>query len=366
MQTEDVFIDRGTLRMPDAPGFVAWICDHLAKEGTQVVVDAQTGAATVVLDVAGRITLQAAVQEVQCRTDAVSERMAVLVRMSLAEHAQEYLGLAGYPASMLDTVWETVVTDTKLAPTCQCVPVSAVTEITPAMRRIRLQIPDMQPFLVDGLHVRLLIPDTPEPVWPVMGDNGRLVWAEGSRKLPRRTYTIRAIDAAAGQMDIDMLLHDAPSGDNAGDAPAARWAAAVQPGDRIGIMGPATGIIPRAPAMVLVADACALPAVARILAAMSAQDSAQVLCWVQSPAEMQALPSPGQVDVHWVYGGVPGQSAEHITGILAWLDAMDWEQQHEALVWMAGGHTMAQALRQWASQALSAHQGKRTISTYWR
>src|SRR3712207_4450326 len=50
-----------------------------------------------------------------------------------------------------------------------------------------------------------------------------------------RTYTVRAARPERAELDVDVVLHGVEDG-HAG--PAARWAAAAVPGDRITLLGP--------------------------------------------------------------------------------------------------------------------------------
>jgi NADPH-dependent ferric siderophore reductase len=53
---------------------------------------------------------------------------------------------------------------------------------------------------------------------------------EADQGTTNRRYTIRAVDAPAGTVTVDMVVH--------GDGPGARWAAAAAPGDTLDAIGP--------------------------------------------------------------------------------------------------------------------------------
>lgn len=126
---------------------------------------------------------------------------------------------------------------------------------------------------------------------------------------PMRTYTIRALRPALGELDVDFVLH--------GDAgPASRWAARAQPGDRLQIWGPAVGgdasgggceWHPPASArhVLIVADETALPAAAAILERVAAlANPPRVSALIEIPlAADAAYPAlhPGALrDVQWL------------------------------------------------------------------
>ena len=81
----------------------------------------------------------------------------------------------------------------------------------------------MTPLAADGLHVRLLLPQTNTTVqWPQLNAQGRLQWDAGQTPLPQRIYTIRQYDTRAQWVDIDIVRHDH-------DAPGAQWLAQAAP-----------------------------------------------------------------------------------------------------------------------------------------
>ena len=88
-----------------------------------------------------------------------------------------------------------------------------------------------------------------------------------------RTYTVRAVRPERAELDVDVVLHGVDDG-HAG--PAARWAAAAVPGDRIVLLGPDRpgsgrpwGVEwappPAARTLLLAGDETAVPAVCTIL-----------------------------------------------------------------------------------------------------
>ena len=108
-------------------------------------------------------------------------------------------------------------------------------------RRLTLKGDDLGRFAEGGLHVRLLLPvEGVRQRWPVTGDDGRPWWPDGNPP-PARVYTLRRIDVAAGEVEIDMLLHA-----DHHDAPGAAFAERARPGDVVGMTGPGGGDLPEA------------------------------------------------------------------------------------------------------------------------
>jgi NADPH-dependent ferric siderophore reductase len=140
-----------------------------------------------------------------------------------------------------------------------------------------------------------------------------------------RSYTVRRFDAAAGELDVDFVLHGA-------HGPAAAWAAAAEPGDWVGVSDPGGRYRPdpTAQAHLVIGDESALPAIATVLEALGAAgavsagvvsagvDSAgalsagvpvEVFIEVADVAEEQPLPTGAGTRVHWLHRGgrPPGQ-----------------------------------------------------------
>jgi NADPH-dependent ferric siderophore reductase len=173
-----------------------------------------------------------------------------------------------------------------------------VTDITPKMRRITLHGPDLAGFLSLGVddHVKLFFPITPQEVQAL--ETLTLPGTEGDGpRPPMRDYTPRRYDPAAGELDIDFVLH--------GEGPAASWAAQAQPGQFLHIGGPrGSMIVPDIfDSYLLIGDETALPAIGRRLEELTANRSALVVVEVADQAEQQVFDSQAQVDVIWIVRG---------------------------------------------------------------
>ncbi|MFY1624437.1 siderophore-interacting protein [Micromonospora sp. WMMD723] len=124
------------------------------------------------------------------------------------------------------------------------------------------------------------------------------------RELPReqwprlRAYTVRAWDAAAGEMTIDVVHH----GD---EGLAGPWAARLRPGDEVLFVGPGGAYAPDPTAdwHLLVGDESALPAIGAALERLPEGAPAVVLVEIADPADEQSLPSPGAVALTWLHRG---------------------------------------------------------------
>ncbi|MEN4751656.1 siderophore-interacting protein [Pseudomonas sp. Ps21-P2] len=172
-----------------------------------------------------------------------------------------------------------------------------VTDITPRMRRITLNGPELAGFISLGTddHVKLLFATTPAEQ-AALDSDAPLQNAEGPRPT-MRDYTPRRYDPQTGELDIDFVLH--------GDGPAATWAAQAEAGQTLNIAGPRGSMI--VPDMfdsyLLIGDETALPAIGRRLEALPAGRRALVVVEIDNPAERQALTSDAKIEVIWVVRG---------------------------------------------------------------
>ncbi|WP_131738938.1 siderophore-interacting protein [Actinomadura roseirufa] len=170
-----------------------------------------------------------------------------------------------------------------------------------------------------------------------------------------RSYTVRA--RRPGELDVDVALH--PGG---ASGPAARWAAAARPGDRVVVLGPSGpdngGYDFRPPpgAPVLIAgDLTALPAIAGNLAWLPAGTGARV--WVEVPdaADRQDLPTEADAEISWVG---PGGLLDAVRGA-----EMPGTSPY---AWIAGEAAVVRALRRHLVNERGLDRRAVTFTGYWR
>ena len=113
-----------------------------------------------------------------------------------------------------------------------------------------------------------------------------------------RTMTVRRVDAAAGEIAVDIVVH----GEHGTAGP---WAIAAQPGQPIYLMGPGGAYAPDPAAdwHLLAGDESALPAIAAALEALPANAIGKVFLEVAGPDDEIPLTAPESVEVNWVYRG---------------------------------------------------------------
>lgn len=189
--------------------------------------------------------------------------------------------------------------------------------ITPHMRRITLAGEDMAGFPAGsgGAHIKIFLPlpGQDRPVLPKLGPKGP-VWPPPDQRPITRTYTVRRHDAAAGELDIDFVLHD-----DAG--PASSWAARAEPGDFIGVVGPGgpDRAVMDAGWHLLAGDLSALPAIAATLESLPASARGHAFIEVPDSRDEQPIETRTGIAIHWVHGK-DGSALEDAVRSAPWPD----------------------------------------------
>lgn len=187
--------------------------------------------------------------------------------------------------------------------------VQRVERASPHVLRLVVGGPGLEGFAAGAYtdhYVKLLFPPPGAPYGPDFD------LAEVRATLPKdqwprtRTYTVRAWDAEALELTLDVVQH----GDRGLAGP---WAARAQAGDVLQLLGPGGSYAPDpdADGHLLVGDASVLPAIAASLPRVPAGVPVQVVCEVHDAREEQPLQSPGDLRVTWVHRG---DDAEHAGG----------------------------------------------------
>lgn len=110
-----------------------------------------------------------------------------------------------------------------------------------------------------------------------------------------RTYTVRAVDRAAGRLTLDFVTH--------GDAGyAGPWAMSAQPGDRAVVRGPGGAYAPDPEVdwHLLAGDLSAMPAIAAALESLPSSAKGVALIEVETREDVLDLTAPDGVEVSWL------------------------------------------------------------------
>ncbi|MEU6249978.1 siderophore-interacting protein [Glycomyces sp. NPDC047010] len=180
-------------------------------------------------------------------------------------------------------------------------------------------------------------------------------WYSELRALPEqeqcgvRTYTVRAVRPELGEVDVDMVVHEAGANEHCG--PALRWLQTVQVGDELLLLGPDArfdgphgGVDFHAPEgadLLIAGDETAAPAIAAILEDLPVTARGKVFIEVPTAADVLELDAPEEVEVHWLprEGAVWGDKL--VPAVTDAARAMDFgatgefEETGEEMIWDA-------------------------------
>ncbi|WP_372399444.1 siderophore-interacting protein [Azospirillum sp. HJ39] len=275
----------------------------------------------------GRLALTVGADGLHLRAEADDRGLLERLRASVSE---QLAGLLGEDAAI---VWTGDVETGPLFADFREIRVAAVRDLTPRLRRVTFQGRDLGRFATpDNLHVRLYLPPdgATVPSWPRPGPDGRPLWPEPDRRPAVRYYTLRRIDAEAGELDIDFVLH-ADDGHSAGapdGAPGAGFARRARPGDLCGMSGPCGLGIRPASWHLLAGDETALPAIARILEELPADARGIALIEVEDAADEVPLRAPAGIAVRWLHrrdaGADEGALVEAVRNLALPSDLFAW------------------------------------------
>ena len=318
----------GSVRLPDPAAYLAAFC---ATARSYAEVDSGEGWARIDLGYAA-VELRQRLEEVSLSIRATDNGTIAALQAMMTEHLRD-----NQQNRDLGFLWREA--PPRLTRAYREMTVVAVTDITPHMRSFTLNGENLQPFVAGGLHVHLYFPGAAPLVQPTIDDTGRVTWPGEAPEA--RAYTIRHIDAAAGLVEIDMLLH--PSH---GPAPGGDFARDGRPGAIIGMSGPGGGQLPPSRWVLLAGDETALPAIARMLETLPAETRAVVRIEVVGEADRLPLRSAADVDLHWLYrGAVPAAQSRLLLDALMQADFPD--RDTDCFVWFAAEADIAREAKAW-------------------
>lgn len=300
----------------------------------------------------GSVELDAVGSALSIAVASPNESYLFVVTSSVAEHLFEFADGEAFELS-----WQGDLPAEARIPYFREAVVRSAHDITPAMRRVVVACDDPSHFETGGLHVRLLIPPAGRaPVWPKVGPDSRVIWPEGEDELARRVYTIRAIDHARKELTIDVVLHD--------DSPGSVWARNAKAGDRVGLLGPGGGDVIPADWYLLCGDETALPAIARIAAALPATARASVVIEVADRSEEQEISSDAALEVTWLHrNGQPAGSTELLPDAVR---AIALPESGEPFVFAGCEQAAARAIRRHLRAERKLPKERHLVAAYWR
>lgn len=230
--------------------------------------------------------------------------------------------------------------------------------LTPGMVRVTLGGAGLRGFRSTGIgdeYLRLFFPDatTGELALPSIDENGHWSYPEGPSKVNCSTYTVRRFDAAAGELDIDFVVHEGGT--------ASEWAQAAKPGDHITINLP-RGLykLPDgAQWQVFLTDATGLPALSRMLE-QSEPISTRVFIEVADPSHQLQLPSGDHLNITWLFGG-NGVSESRLADVAKRVPL----PSTVGYIWAAGEQKVVRSIRKFVRQELQLPASQYELVGYW-
>jgi NADPH-dependent ferric siderophore reductase len=330
---------------------MAKLRDHFVEHGAVSGSDARWSAEFGI----GVVDAIAAADAMRFRVSAADETSLAFLQWGVTEHVGEF---SAGPAP--EVVWQGGTGAGATLPYFREMRVLRAVQLTPRMRRLTLGGDDLLRFSHDGLHVRLLL--APEqgvkPVWPVMAADGRQAWPEGPRPV-NRVYTIRRIDVAAGEIDIDFVLHE---GD---ETPGASFALEAREGDLVGMTGPGGSELREADWYLLAGDETALPAIGRMLEDMPAGKRVVALIEIGDDGECQQLHTNASLDLRWLSRyGRPAGTTTLLADAVRQLDFPG--DSTAAFAWVGCEHAAAREIRTHLRKERGLPRSSSLVAAYWR
>lgn len=225
--------------------------------------------------------------------------------------------------------------------------------LTPHMIRVVFSGPELDGFPEgrEGGNCKLLLP---EPGESRSSFKERL--ADGPAPV-KRTYTVRAFDAAKGEMAIDFVDH----GDT---GPASHWARAAHPGSFLGFAGPSAPKVTKFEAdwYLVAADPSAIPVAAATLEAMPRDAKGVAIFEIPSLEDRQSINMPEGIKAHWLIHEDPDQPS---TAQEERIRSIDWPQGRIQTC-IAGESGVIKSLRAFLSNEKAVPRADTYISGYWK
>lgn len=282
------FASKARIPLADSEAVIAAMCDHMLEHS----VELEQGEGWRILrfpNASARFSFEGDTTLVD--VSAFSLEGIYFARMIVASHILEFAG-----GEMPAIEWTGDGNDLSRPPNFQILQVAAVRDVSPHMRRITFSGETVGRFAgMDALHLNILIqqPGLAEPQWPGVGRDGLIEWKVPELRPHFRKYTVRSVDAVAGTLDIDFVLH-------ADAGPGSRLAIRAKPGDLLGVAGPGGGGLVDADWYLFAGDETALPAISRMLEHLPQQARGKVLIEIADEREMQSMTFNADIDVQWL------------------------------------------------------------------
>lgn len=216
--------------------------------------------------------------------------------------------------------------------------VTRITDVTPNMRRITLGGDDLADFPHDqeSGYVKLVLEHDGETV--------------------RRTYTVRKFNPDTRELDIDFVLH----GD---EGPASAWAMHASVGDAIPVGGPGPKKLVDFSAdwFLIAGDMTALPALSVNVEQLPRNARGYVAIEILDSGDVQELPFPEGVEVHWVVNPHPSEDHHPLLDKIREFEFLPGKPS----MWVAGEFHTSRAIRRYLKFEKNVQRDELYASSYW-
>ena len=238
--------------------------------------------------------------------------------------------------------------------------VMARQDLSPGMLRLTFGGPGLADWKTTGIgdeYLRLFFPneETGKLHLPEISEDGRWTYPDGHEVIRCSTYTIRRHDAAAGQVDIDFVIHKGGL--------ASEWAQRAQVGEVITINNPRGLYTPPADTawQLLVADATGLPALSRLLEQTPAHVETRVFVEVAEASHELPLPRHPKATVTWLHGSGNGVAPSRLEDVVRAVPM----PKAPGYLWVAGEQKTVRAIRKYARKELGLPSERYELVAYW-
>jgi NADPH-dependent ferric siderophore reductase len=239
--------------------------------------------------------------------------------------------------------------------------VRSAVRLTPNMVRVVLGGEDLRRFRTTGVGDERLVVLFPfagerETPAPARMSDGSQDYPEEATRPAMRSYTVRAFDAAAAELTVDLVAH-------AGGV-AAEWGLDARPGDVVYVTEAAGWYSPPADAewQLLVADMTALPALGRIVEELAEGACAHAIVEVIEPGDRQPLASVAELTSSWLVGSGNGHGPSRLLEALRGYEL----PSGPGYLWFAGESAESRAVRKYLRHELGWSTDRYEVLGYWR
>ena len=208
-------------------------------------------------------------------------------------------------------------------------------------------------------HVKLCFaePGAELPVEPVVENDTWMDAPEGMTEPLTRDYTVRYYRREQRELDIDMVLH--------GTGIGSTWAAAAQPGMRLGVFGPrGSEVLPFVHDWYLLgAEETALPALARWAEMLPAGVRVIAFAEVSGPEDEQPIESAADLTLTWLHrGSAPSGSTDLLERAIRAAEL----PEGLGFAWVAGEATSLKPIRRHLRRERGLLKEQVDVDGYWK